>query len=296
MIGFQYHTPNSLEEAFALLEEYGDDARVIAGGTALVLFMKQRLVQPEHLLGLQKIPGLDAITVNSEGVHMGAMCTHRTVETSPVLQEIAPLLGETYRHVATPRIRNMATVGGGLVHADPNLDPPPSLIVLGAMVVLASSSGERTLPVEEFFLDYYETAIQPGEIVTGVRIPHVPSNSGAAFMKFLPRTADDYATVSVAVSLTLGGDGDTCEDVKIALGSVGVTPIRAIETEAALRGRTMTPQLMRQAVKVVEGEVDPLDDFRGSANYKRQMAQVFARRALEQALRQARVEAQGVSS
>ena len=287
MNGFQYHTPASLEEAFALLEDYGDDARIIAGGTALVLFMKQRLVQPAHLLSLQKIPGLDSVAVTEGGVRIGAMCTHRGVETSASLWETVPLLCETYRHVATPRIRNMATVGGGLVHADPNLDPPPSLIVLGARVVLRSSSGQRSLPAEEFFLDYYETAIQPGEIVTEVSMPPVPHNSGTSFIKFLPRTADDYASVSVAALLTLADDGDTCDEVRIALCSVGTTPIRARGAEAVLKTRSMTPELMREAAEAVEDDVDPLDDFRGSAQYKRQMAQVFTRRALEQALRRA---------
>jgi len=284
MISFEYHTPNSLEEAFALLKDYGDDISIIAGGTALVLFMKQRLVQPGHLLSLQRIPGLDSITATDEGIRIGAMCTHRMVETSPVLQETVPLLSQTYHHVATVRIRNMATVGGGLVHADPNLDPPPSFIALGARVALASASGKRTLPVEEFFRDYYESIIQPGEILTEVIVPSRTPNSGTSYIKFLPRTADDYATVGVAVLLTLGEDGGTCEDVKIGLGSLGTTPLRARQTEAVLRGQPMTPALMRQAAEVVEGEVDPLDDFRGSARYKRQMAQVFTRRALEQAL------------
>jgi carbon-monoxide dehydrogenase medium subunit len=284
MNDFQYHTPHSLAEAFALLRDFGDDIRIIAGGTALVLFMKQRLAQPGHLLSLQKIPALDGIAATRAGIQLGAMCTHRKVETSPLLQETVPLLCETYRHVATVRIRNMATVGGGLVHADPNLDPPPSLIALDAQVVLTSASAQRTLPVEEFFLDYYETVIQPWEVLTQVLVPPLPPNSGTAYFKFLPRTADDYATVSAAVRLTLGRDGGVCEDVRIGLGSLGTTPIRARQAEAVLRGRRITPDLMRQAGEAAQGEVDPLDDFRGSADYKRQMAGVFTRRALERAL------------
>lgn len=287
MNDFQYHTPRSLAEAFTLLRDLGDDIRIIAGGTALVLFMKQRLAQPGHLLSLQKIPGLDGIAVTQAGIQLGAMCTHRKVETSPLLRETVPLLCETYRHVATVRIRNMATVGGGLVHADPNLDPPPSLIALDAQVVLASASGQRSLPVEEFFLDYYETAIQPGEVLTQVLVPPLPPNSGAAYFKFLPRTADDYATVSAAVRLTLGQNDGICQDVRIGLGSVGATPIRARRAEAVLRGQRVTPDLMRQAGESAQGEVDPMDDFRGSADYKRQMAGVFTRRVLERALQQA---------
>ena len=287
MNDFHYHTPHSLAEAFALLRDFGDDIRIIAGGTALVLFMKQRLAQPGHLLSLQKIPGMDGIAATRSGIQLGAMCTHRKVETSPLLGETVPLLCETYRHVATVRIRNMATVGGGLVHADPNLDPPPSLIALDAQVVLASASGQRTLPVEELFLDYYETAMQPGEILTQVLVPPLPPNSGTAYFKFLPRTADDYATVSAAVRLTLGEDGGACEDVRIGLGSLGTTPIRARQAEAVLKGQRITPELMHRAGEAAQGEVDPLDDFRGSADYKRQMAGVFTRRALERALQQA---------
>jgi len=288
---FQFHTPERLEDALSLLDQYGDDARIFAGGTALLLFMKQRFSQPDHLVSLQKIPAFDGIEVTNGEIRIGAMCTHRTVETSPILQETVSLLGETYRHVATPRIRNMATVGGGLVHGDPNLDPPPSLIVLGAKAVLASSSGERTVPVEEFFLDYYETAIQPGEIVTQVIVPSVPPNTGTVYIKFLPRTADDYATVSVAALLTLSEDGSTCNDVKIGLGSLGTIPIRGRQAEDVLRSKSISPELIRQAAEAAEDEVDPMDDFRGSARYKREMAKVFTRRALEQAL----AKAQGVS-
>ena len=194
-----------------------------------------------------------------------------------------PLVGATYRHVATVRIRNVATVGGGLIHADPNLDPPPSLIALGAKAVLTSPSGERTMPLDEFFVDYYETAIQPGEILTKMIVPRLPANSGTAFIKFLPRTADDYATVSAAAVLTLESDGQTCREVTIGLGSVGTTPVRARAAEQELRGRSVTPESLRHAAEAVEAEVNPIDDFRGSAGYKTQMAQVFARRALEQA-------------
>ena len=284
MNDFQYDTPHSLGEAFSLLEKHGDDARIIAGGTALILFMNQRLVQPGHLLSLQRIPGLDGISATDDGIHIGAMCTHREVETSAVLKSAVPLLCETYHHVATPRIRNMATVGGGLIHADPNLDPPPSLIVLGAQATFASATGQRKVAVEELFLDYYETVIRPEEILTQVEIPPLPPNSGTSYIKFLPRTADDYATVSVAALLTLAKDGSTCEEARIALGSLGSTPIRARKSENILKGHPLTPDLIQQAAEVAEGEVDPMDDFRGSSGYKRQMAKVFTRRALEHAL------------
>ena len=288
MNAFQYHAPETLDEALALLDRHGEDATLIAGGTALVLFMKQRLVQPEHLVSLQRVPDLGGISLSNGGIRLGAMATHRDVETSPVIANTVPLLAETYGHVATPRIRNVATVGGGLVHADPNLDPPPGLIALGARVTLASSSGERTIPVEDLFVDYYETSLIPGEIVTRVDVALPGPNTGGAFMKFLPRTADDYATVLASASMTLTEDGTACRDVRIGLGSVGVTPIRATGAEEVLRGQSPSPELIRRAAEAVEPQVEPLDDFRGSAGYKTRMAVVFTRRVLERALAGAR--------
>ncbi len=149
------------------------------------------------------------------------------------------MLAETYHHVATLRIRNMATVGGGLAHADPNQDPPPSLIALGATVKATSPSGSRVIPLDEFFKDYYETLLNPDEIITEVMVPKQAPNTGAAYIKFLPRTADDYATVSAAAVLTLDKTMKTIADVRIALGSVGVTPIRATAAEAVLRGQPL---------------------------------------------------------
>jgi len=179
----------------------------------------------------------------------------------------------------------MATVGGGLVHGDPNEDPPPTLIALGASVVLTNASGRRELPVEELFVDFYETDVQPGEILTSVTIPRQPPGSGSAYLKFLPRTADDYGTVAVAAVVTKG-DGNICSDVKIVLGSVGMTPVHAIEAESALRGQTLTPENIAACASLVKDAVDPLDDFRGSAGYKRDMAEVFTRRAIQQAIEQ----------
>ena len=287
MIDFEFHTPSSLEEAFALLERHGDDARVMAGGTALILQMKQRFAQPGHVISLRGIPGLSSIeTVANSGtnaVRVGALCTQRQVETSPVIQETVPLVAETFRRVATPRIRNMGTIGGGLVHGDPNQDPPPSLIALGASVELTSSAGQRVVPVEDLFIDYYETDVQPGEIMTSILIPAAPAGSGSVYLKFLPRTADDYGTVNVAAVVSKEQDG-TCQDVRIVLGAAGVTPIRAKDAEDALRGKPLTDENIRAAAALVKDAVDPLEDFRGSAEYKTDMAEVFARRAVRQAM------------
>lgn len=292
MIDFEFHSPSSLAEAFDLLETYGDDARVMAGGTALVLLLKQRLAQPGHIINLRRISGLSYIQetthpeTKAQVVRVGALCTQRQVETSPLIREKLPLVAETFRQIASPRIRNMATIGGGLVHGDPNQDPPPTLTALGASVTLTSANGQRIVPVEQLFLDYYETVLQPGEILTSVHIPPAPANSGAAYIKFLPRTADDYATVSVAAVVTLATDS-SCQDIRIALGSVGVTPVHATEAEAVLRGQPLTEENIRACAGAVEEAVEPLDDFRGSAGYKREMSVVFTRRAIQQALAQA---------
>lgn len=290
MIDFELHRPGSLQEAFSLLSTYGDDARVMGGGTALVLQMKQRLAQPAHVINLRRISDLSYIRESgngSSGLEVGALCTQQQVATSPLISELVPLAAETYSWVATPRIRHMATVGGGLAHGDPSQDPPPTLIALGASVVLSSSGGQRTVPVEDLFIDYYETDVQPGEIVTSLLIPVAPAGSGAAYLKFLPRTADDYATVSVAAVVT-PGDGNICQDIRIALGAVGVTPIHATQAEDTLRGQPLTEENIRAAAATVKDVVDPLDDYRGSAEYKRDMAEVFTRRAIQQALEKAR--------
>ena len=188
MIEFEFHAPDGLEEVFSLLETHGDNARVMSGGTALVIMMKQRLAQPEHVVSLQRVPGLSYIKESEDSpgaVEVGALCTQRRVETDPLIGQKVPLVAEAFRRIATPRIRHMATIGGGLVHGDPNQDPPPTLIALGASVVLTSSSSQRIVPVEDLFIDYFETDLQPGEVLTSILIPPAPPGSGAAYLKFL---------------------------------------------------------------------------------------------------------------
>lgn len=283
MHDFQLHQPATLAEAFALLEAYGDDARLLSGGTALVLQMKQRFSQPGHVVSLRRLPGLSAITATDDGgLQIGALCTQCRAEISPLMAERAALAAQAYRSVATPRIRTMATIGGGLAHGDPNQDPPPALIALNATAILTSAAGQRTVPVADLFRDYFETDVRPGEIITGLIIPPLPAGAGAAYLKFLPRTADDYATVSAAAVILLDAAGH-CQDARLALGSVGLTPIRATAAADLLRGQPLTAANIRAAAEVVPDLVDPLDDPRGSAEYKREMAAVFARRALMQA-------------
>lgn len=284
MIPFEYRTPRSLKEVHQELKEFGSDAKLIAGGTALIIMMRQRLVRPSCLISLRSVRGLNGIAQKDGGLRIGGLTTHREVETSSLVRRRVPLLAETWRHIATIRVRNMATVGGGLAHADPNQDPPPTLIALGATLKAASANGSRVIPVEEFFTDYYETMLKPDEIITEIFVPRLPANSGAAFLKFLPRTADDYATVSATAVVTLDRAKRIFTDVRIALGSVGATPIRAREAEAVLRGQPVKADALREAAEKAKEAVDPVSDFRGSAAYKKEMAGVFVRRALEKAL------------
>ena len=282
MRDFYFHSPRSLDEALSLLDEHQEDGRPMAGGTALVVLMKQSLVDADHLISLARVPGLDGIRNESDGLHIGALARHRDVETSPVVKQHAALLADVYRHVATVKIRNAATVGGGIAHADPAQDPPPGLIALDARIKLVSKSGERTLPITEVFRDYYETAIRPGELLTEVIVPRVPSAAKTVYLKFLPRTADDYATVAVAARGEV--QNGTVRNLRVALGAAGPTPVHATAVEQALEGQQATAENIRRAAEAVADQVDPLDDFRGSSDYKRDMAVVFTRRALERIL------------
>jgi carbon-monoxide dehydrogenase medium subunit len=284
MTPFDYRTPKNIKELHEELRRFGDDAKLIAGGTALVTMMKQRLVRPSCLISLRSVRGLNGIAEKNGGLKLGGLLTHRQVETSPVVRRRLPLLAETYRHVATIRVRNMATVGGGLAHADPNQDPPPTLIALGAAVKASSSKGDRVIPLDEFFTDYYETVLKPDEVITEVFVPRLAPNSAGAFLKFLPRSADDYATVSAAAVITLDGAKKVFTDARIAMGSVGSVPVRAREAEEVLRGQPVNAEVIREAAEAAKRAVDPISDFRGSAAYKKEMAGVFVRRALEKAL------------
>jgi carbon-monoxide dehydrogenase medium subunit len=282
MRDFYFHQPTSLNEALAMLNEHQEDGRPMAGGTALIVLMKQSLVAADHLISLDRVPDLTGIRLESDGLHIGALTHHREVETSALVKQHAPLLAEAYRRVATVRIRNVATVGGGLAHADPAQDPPPALMVLGASVKLQSKNGTRSVAVTDLFTDYYETVIQPNELLTEVIVPVQPANAKTVYLKFLPRTADDYATVAVAAMGQV--EGGSVRNLKVALGAAGPTPVHATNVEAALQGKTVSDQAIRSAADAVASQVDPLDDFRGSSGYKRDMAVVFTRRALERVL------------
>ncbi|HKW78236.1 MAG TPA: xanthine dehydrogenase family protein subunit M, partial [Candidatus Limnocylindria bacterium] len=235
-MSFTYHEPTSVDEALALLERHGEDAHVVAGATSFTLLWRQGLLRPAHVVGLRRIEALRGIERTRDGLVIGATASHREVELSPLVREFCPALARAFGSVATVRVRNQATVGGNLAHADPAQDPPPMLIALGAEVAVAGRAGERRIAAEDLFVDVLTTSLEPGEIITAVHIPAPREGTRAAYEKFLPRTQDDYATVSVGAALRLD-DAGVITDVRIALGSVGPTPRRARAVEDAVRGK-----------------------------------------------------------
>jgi carbon-monoxide dehydrogenase medium subunit len=277
---FELSQAETLDQALEALERHGDDAHLIAGGTSLMVLMNLGLFQPTQLISLRRLRDLHGIRRTPEGgLSIGPLTTHRQLEVSPEVRAHCAALSETFGHVATIRIRNQGTLGGNLAHADPAQDPPPMLIALDAEVVLTSKAGQRTVPLADFFTGYLTSVLQPAEIVTEIHVPPLASGSRSTYVKFLPRTADDYATVSVAATLRMS-DG-RCEDLRVALGSVAPVPLRARNVEDALRGQQLTDAAIAEAAALVLDLVDPPDDARGSADYKRRMARVWTERALK---------------
>jgi aerobic carbon-monoxide dehydrogenase medium subunit len=282
MVKFDYLEPATLQETFALLKEHGDDARVIAGGTSLIIMMRQRLLTPKTVISLARIPGFDRISYDDrDGLRIAAGARHRDIELSPLVKRYYPLLHETFRKVAQPRIRNMATIGGNLAAGDPLTDPGASLIALDAEATLTSSQGQRTIPLEDFFVDYYQTALESGELLTEIRVPPA-TRTGWSHIKFTPRSLEDFATVGVAI--TLSAKNGVCEDLRLGLNSVASTIVHAKQAEQVLRGQVITESNLREMGEIASTEVDPMDDNRGSAEYKREMVKVLVRRAGQEAL------------
>jgi carbon-monoxide dehydrogenase medium subunit len=286
MIRFDYLQPKSLKSALLLLEKHGDDARIIAGGTSLLIMMRQRLLLPKVVVSLADVPRFDRIAYNAKtGLTVGAGARHRDIELSPLVREHYPLLHETFHKVAQPRIRNMGTIGGNLAAGDPLTDPGASLIALDAEVVLASRAGERVIKLDEFFVDYYQTALNPGEIVTEIRVPP-PIRQHWAHIKFTPRSVEDFATVGVALTLRI--HNGICEDIRLGLNSVASVIVHAKQAETVIRGAEITAAKLREFGEVAAAEVDPMDDNRGSAEYKREMVKVLVQRAAKEALQRQR--------
>ena len=278
---FDYFEPETIDEALALLADDPDDTVVMAGGTSLVILMKQDLVRPARVLGLRRIARLREIGGGSEGLRLGALATHGALARSDAVRAHTPALAATFAAVATVRIREQATLGGNLAHADPAQDPPVTLLALDAVALARSRFGERRIPLARLFTDFFETSLEPGELLVGVELPPLPAGARATYKKFLPATLDDYATVSVAAVIATDDSG-ACTHARIALGSAGPVPLRAYEAERSVLGRRLDDRAIREAARLAAAEADPIDDLRGSAEYKRAMAAVWTERALRE--------------
>ena len=278
---FEYVEPETLDEALAILAADPDDTLVMAGGTSLVILMKQDLVRPARVLGLRRIVQLREIGATGAGLGLGALATHGALARSQAVRDHAPALASTFAAVATVRIREQGTLGGNLAHADPAQDPPVTLLALDGVAVARSRFGERRIPLDALFVDFFETSLEPGELLLRVELPPLPAGARATYKKFLPATLDDYATVSVAVVIATDASG-ACTHARIALGGAATVPLRARDAERSLAGRRLDDATIREAAALAAGATDPIDDLRGSAEYKRAMAEVWTERALRE--------------
>lgn len=266
-----------------MLSERRDDGRLLAGGTALTLIMHHRLFRPGALIDLGGVPGLDGVAIDArQGLRLGAMVRHRTLATHAGIGEHYPIIREMARRIADPQIRNVGTIGGNLCHADPASDPPACLLALRAEVVAVRGADERVIPIDDFFTGPYETALEPDELLTEIRIPPPAAGTVSAYLRFATSSAEHRPMIGVAVVLTLA-DG-VCADARIALGAVTPVPRRLEAAEQCLRGQAPARAALAEAARIAVRTLEPQSDFRGSAEYKRQVAEVIVRRTLELAV------------
>ncbi len=282
---FNYHAPATLSEALALLSRYGDGAKVLSGGQSLLPLLKLRLGQVEHLVDINRIPGLEYIREEGGVVKIGGRTRETAVEESALIKSKLPILVDTCRVIADPLVRNLATLGGNLAHGDPGNDHPATMLVLGAQVVAAGPKGERVIPITEFFVSLFTTALAPDEILTEIRIPLPPPRSGGAYVK-LERKVGDYATAASAVQVTLGAGG-TVEACGIALTNAGTVPVHALEAAKSLVGKRPDAAALAHTARLAAGAAEPNADRRGTTEYKIEMARVLTTRALTTAVARA---------
>jgi len=278
---FDYFAPSTLPEAIALLQQHGEDAKLLAGGHSLIPLMKLRLAEPAYLIDINRIDGLAYIKEEEGELRIGALTREADLDASALVRARYPLLADTARVIADPLVRNMATVGGNLAHADPANDHPATMLAYGARVVATGPRGERIIPITDFFVGLFATALTPDEILTEIRIPMPSPRSGGAYVK-LERKVGDYATAAVAAQITLD-EGGACQYAGVGLTAVDSTPIKAARAEAALRGRPLDDANIRAAAQIASEECDPTADLRGSAEYKRAMIKELTKRALTKA-------------
>ena len=277
---FHYCAPRSAQEVFALLKQYGSKAKLMAGGTDLINFMKTKAIVPDAVIDLKDLPGLDSIDWDPEkGLTIGALVKLRDVELSPVVKEHAPVLAEAVHLIASTQVRNKGTLAGNICNASPSADSVPALFVLDANLQVTGPDGDRLIPINEFYTGFKKLALLPDEFVTAVIIPPMKENERAAYLAHTVRKAMDLAIVGVGVCLTMDED-DVCTDAKVALGAVAITCVRSPKAEAVLIGHKITAELAEQAGLAAMEDCRPITDVRASAEYRHDMVRVFTRRAV----------------
>jgi len=285
---FEYFAPKTLKEALTLLDKYRDDYKIIAGGQSLLIMMRQGLIKPANLIDIKGISELHYIKSDArKGLCIGALTTHRTIEKSAVINKSFGVIAEMEHKLASIQTRNWGSIGGNLCHGDPAGDPAPVLIALNATVTLADVNGERNMLVEDFFLDYFETALKHGELLREIQVPRISPNTGTAYAKFTV-IENDMATVGVAVSVTLASKDGHCNDIRITLANSAPKPMRAKEAEGLLRGKKITENLLKQAGEAASNEVEPISDIHASAEYRQELLKVLVKRVGKEALSRAK--------
>jgi aerobic carbon-monoxide dehydrogenase medium subunit len=288
MKNFDYLEPTTVAEACALLKQHGGEAKVFAGGSHLTILMKQGLYQPKALINIKRIPELKGIRFDAaEGLIIGALVTHRELETSALVKAKFPVLCEAERQVANIRVRNMGTVGGNLASGEPLTDLSQIFISLDGKVRITGPNGKRASSIEELFVDFYTTRLAEDEILTEIVIPPLPERSGIEYIRFSSSSVVDKPSAGVAVRLTLASSSETVRAARIVLGCVGATPVRARNAEALITGKKLMPELAEEAGKVASQECSPTSDLRGSEQYKRAIVHTLVRRAAAKAYERA---------
>ncbi len=282
---FDYHAPDTLEEAIGLLGQHGEEAKVLSGGQSLLPLLKLRLGFATHLVDIGRISGLEYIKEEDGYLKIGGATRETALERSDLVKAKYPILLDTTLVIADPLVRNRATVGGNLAHGDPANDHPATMLALGAEVVAVGAKGERTIPIDEFFTGLFSTALKSDEILTEIRIPIPPARSGGAYLK-LERKVGDYATAAAAAQVTLTAGGKV-ERVGIGLTAAGPKPVKATDAEAHLKGKKPDEAAIAEASRRAAQATSPTVDRRGSVEYKREMARVLTARALTKAVERA---------
>lgn len=280
---FNYHRASTLKEALGLMDKHRDDHKIIGGGQSLLILMRQGLVAPANLIDIKKIKEMSYIDHDEKnGLTIGATTTHRELEKSPLIERYFPILAEVEKNLASIQTRNWGTIGGNLAHGDPAGDPAPVLIAANATVKIASAAKERHLPLESFFTDIFETALEEGELLTEIQVPDLPSKTAMFYEKF-NIIKNHQGIVSVAVSITIDEEDTRCKAIRIVLGAAAAVPLRAKEAERIFIGKKINAELLEKAGKLASEECDPVGDIHATETYRRFLVKALTKKTVQKA-------------